>query len=414
MKDENLAKNYARPTELESVKVLELVGALVMDSTIIGSADPNITSDSISNIRIRTNVNLLNGALRLHINYHALRGIYVLDLTFVEFAGKLEGVLANYAGSYEVDTYNITTSTKKINGAWEILIKPAVNNVNLFNITYNATSAEIRRPSDPEPNSYVLCENASSFTDGTSPGTDDWKEYNKPKSELPAGTVIAWWPGDSQLPDSVYTNPGQYIEENFPGWVLCDGKGPNGNGKYTGSLGREHDVPNFAGKFIMGFGTGNITVPGNMKSNSVTASTDEIATAYNNDPYRWTSNPATTEGVKPSSVEVNCAKIGNQGGTYLTKLLPKQQGSFAWQTTKFKNKSKGNTGDRAVNHWFWSWSRDSYQNQQNGNNGHVNVMADSNPSDMGVFGYAFLTEGAGYHENKPPYIVLAYLMKKYE
>ena len=452
MKDENLAKNYARPTELESVKVLELVGSIVMDSSIVGSGDPEVISPEISNIRIRTNVNLLLGSLRLHIAYHSIIGVYVADLTFMEHAGELRGILSNYSGTYIVDKYNITTATKKVGNEWQILIKPAVNEINTFTLNYTASSAEIRRPSDPEPNSYVTIENSDSYTDGTKPDSmKDWTPYTKPKDVTPPGTIVAWWPDtDTGIPNSVLTDPAKYIEENYPEWVLCDGVGPNGDGTYTSSTGATYKVPNLCGRFIMGFGSKvsvstNMNTGGGMGDNVTVVSQPEDLGAYNDQLWRknWNSG---TEGIPINKNVVNCGKVGNKGGTYITKLLPKQQGSLVmgWRYGKGDNAkttfapfnaftmawspigipANGNWGGNGTGPWdiaerFWNFENDYWTKMSpwdifGGENMQGGINAEKVDGSEWKYGRAFLSEGAAPHENKPPYIVLAYIMKKYE
>lgn len=469
---ETVAQNYARRQEPIHTRQFELIGDLILDSAIIGSVDPKLTDAGMEGVVIMTNIDLSRGSLELKFSYHMQDNFYMCNLILSDIGrpDRLGMVTKLLMGDNNVPTNNVKICSKKVINPetnvseWNIVIKPTIpDSMNIYTLWYVASSVIINKPSDQDNTTYVKCRSGIIMSDGTNPeenGNIVWLRASDPSvSMIPVGTIVAWYPKDNVH----WENPQNGLDQLTDEWKVCDGtqKFPDGS-----------NVPDLRGRFIMGWGKelGNNADNSSMKNmkdtgewwtskhNNNTMDVPQISSKshlgpFNSRPSRGVKIPqpqvppvigTITEGVDMETGEVNCGKIGNTGGVYTVKNLPKQQGSLmmGWRYGKGDNST---TNYAPFNAFSLAWAPyhvpfknrptidmlDRFQMVKNGDEGNERLYEDRGPDVIfggsdnvqgGIaaqkvggndwkYGRAYLSEGAAPHDNKPPYIVMAYIIK---
>lgn len=458
---DSIAQNYATEQDLVAYRKVDLIGDLFQDSLMMGSIDPTITDTTIASCVVRTNVDLTKGSITLRIGFHTTSNFYIVELVFAEFGSEstLHVVTKLYMADGRALNENIQVNSKKIivggQQEWNIAIRCNQEGLNLYTLSYVAESIKLSHLHDGTPTSYVTCIAGSNDANGDSFNDNTWITITDPNditNLLPIGSIISWCPSDP----GYYARPWDHslFTGNKPIWLPCDGR------QYVDDNGETKTTPDLRGRFLMGYGN-EVNVPTNLGLNgnitvSPTISDKESLGIFNNDAPRGSDLPykdqtgnsgnvnGSTEGISREAGVVNCGKIGNKGGSYLTKLLPKQQGSIV------VGASIGGHGDRAhdeghfIENLTFAWSPNFAKSDFKipGKNvtsspgssvigdhkdinqgfGPTSVLGSSNCQgavgtiwnkvwNQMTYGRFYLAEGASPHDNKPPYVVMAYIIK---
>lgn len=474
--ENSLGRNYANRTGHSNFLGHE--GDLIVKSTLIGSMENQDDTSNLQSLRLTiNNVDLSRGTLTLHIGYKTIHNFGVAEIMLSEY--ELEdnnnpdlGMIVKY---YFKKTNQFGNDlaiawkqiTKSGNKHWEIILKRNGDETtfNFVTLRYELSSPTVIGNYDNSGDTTkVICTRGNKFSDNSEPDASSFTGIKDPsEAKLPLGSIISWYPLANKSIDSLIEdgtgsfNPtNDYIKNLTNGeWELCDGNETIVNGV-------TYQKPDLRGRFVMGYGdktNGKYMTDSGISYGEYTCPDDspEELPPYNKDYFRHEeSGSKATEGINRNEVIVNCNKIGNTGGFFVTKLLPKQQGSL------FMVAGSGcgdNANDcRSMNAVAFAFSKPEYDSLfynidwmstpiknnlnirkrndsdcYNDTSGIKEPTADSPDNMFGTdnmqaflgtkdnlkgkwgprYNYArvLLGEGASPHDNKPPYIVCAYIVK---
>lgn len=413
-----------------NTQVLGYYGDLVTNNLRIGASKHSSNLSKSGGLLLKVNDTLDKGSLLVKIRFKTADAFCTVDLEFTNINGTKLSFIHKINNSNNYESVKINIASKYLNNLWEILILGSdINNTStqILNVSYELLTPNVNGIYDAgDTPSVVIESNISKFSNGEEPS--NWGSVSQPTilDLLPIGSIVAWYPYRPYDVDEIKEDPYDTINELTGGmWKICDGT---------------EGTPDLRGRFIMGHGnttTKNLTKiksiinDGSVGDIEKPDTTTESLGIFNKDRLRNKEDDSATEGIKIENGIVNFGKIGNTGGSYLTKLLPKQQGSliiglregendnasdapgicgaaFAWKCPADLPDDGFNTYEGSK---FNSEKPDGDPKSVFGEDYQGKLQAKSRKKYGWRYGQVYLAEGASPHDNKPPYIVMAYIIK---